>query len=105
MWAISKIFLGFVTTLLLFMFCFFLAVRYEGYYLANQGLNLYPLQWKVKVKVAQSCPTLCNPMDWAVHGMLQARILGWVAVPFSRGSSQLRDRIPASCIAGRFFIS
>ena len=42
----------------------------------------------VKVKVAQSCPTLCDPMDYTVRGILQARILEWVAVPFSRGSSQ-----------------
>ena len=39
-----------------------------------------------KVKVAQSCPTLCNPMDYTVHGILQARILEWVAFPFFRGS-------------------
>ena len=39
----------------------------------------------VKVKVTQSCPTLCNPMDYIVHGILQARILDWVAVLFSRG--------------------
>ena len=45
-----------------------------------------------KVKVAQSCPTLCNRMDYIVHGVLQARILEWVAIPFSRGSSQSRDR-------------
>ena len=47
---------------------------------------------EVKVKVAQSCPTLCNPMDYTLHGILQARILEWVAVPFSEGSSQPRDR-------------
>ena len=46
---------------------------------------------KVKVKVTQSCPTLCNPMDYTVHGILQTRILEWVAFPFSRGSSQPRD--------------
>ena len=40
---------------------------------------------KVKMQVAQSCPTLCNPMDFTVHGILQARILEWVAFPFSRG--------------------
>ena len=40
---------------------------------------------KVKVKVAQSCPTLCNPMDYTVLGILQARILEWVAISFSRG--------------------
>ena len=43
------------------------------------------------VKVAQSCPALCNPMDYKVHGILQARILEWVAFPFSRVSSQLRN--------------
>ena len=44
-----------------------------------------------KVKVAQLCLTLCNPMDHTFHGILQARILEWVAFPFSRGSSQPRD--------------
>ena len=43
------------------------------------------------VKVAQSCLTLCDLMDYTVHGILQARILERVAIPFSRGSSQLRD--------------
>ena len=46
---------------------------------------------KVKVKVAQSGPTLCDTMDCTVHGLLQARILEWVAFPFSRGSSQPRN--------------
>ena len=59
----------------------------------------------VKVKVAQSCPILCNPMIYTVHGLLQARILEWVAFPFSRGSSQPRDRTQVSCMAGRFFTS
>ena len=60
-----------------------------------------PLDDKVKVKVAQSCPTLCDPMDYTVHGILQARILEWVAFPFSGGSSQPRspalqaDSLPA----------
>ena len=45
----------------------------------------------VKVKVVQSCPTHCDPMDYTVRGILQARILGWVAFPFSRGSSQPGD--------------
>ena len=52
---------------------------------------------RVKVKVAQSCLT--------VHGILQTRILEWVAIPFSRRSSQLRDGTQVSCIAGRFFTS
>ena len=57
----------------------------------------------VKMKVAQLCLTLCDPMDYTVHGILQARILEWVAFPFSRGSSQPRDQTQVSCIAGRFF--
>ena len=60
---------------------------------------------KVKVKVAQSCPTLCNSMDCIVHGIPQARILEWVSFPFSRGSSQPRDQTQVSRIAGRFFTS
>ena len=44
----------------------------------------------MKVKVTQLCPTLCDPMDYTVHGILQARILEWVAFPFSRGSAQPR---------------
>ena len=49
------------------------------------------------MKVAQSCPTLGDPMDYTVHGILQVRILEWVAVPFSRGSSQpgMEPRSPA----------
>ena len=60
---------------------------------------------KVKVKVAQSRLTLCDPMDYTVHGILQAGILEGVAFPFSRGSSQPRDGTQASCIAGGFFTS
>ena len=58
-----------------------------------------------EVKVAQSCLTLCKPMDCIVHGILQARILEWVAFPFFRGSSQPRDRTQVSRIAGGFFTS
>jgi len=58
--------------------------------------------------VAQLCLTLCNPMDCSppgssVHGILQASILEWVEISFSRGSSQRRDQTWVSCIAGRFF--
>ena len=56
----------------------------------------------LKVKVTQSCRTLCNPMDYTVHGILQARILEWVDFPFSRGSSQPRGQTQVSCTAGRF---
>ena len=58
--------------------------------------------------VAQSCLTLCDPTDCTLsgsylQGILQARILEWVAIPFSRVSSRLRDWTQVSCIAGRFF--
>ena len=59
----------------------------------------------VKVKVTQSCPTLCDPMDNTVHGILQGRILEWVAIPFFKGSSKPRDQTQVSCIAGGFFTS
>ena len=62
---------------------------------------------KVKVLVTQSWPTLCNSVDCSppgssVHGILQVRILEWVAIPFSRGSSHPRDQTQVPCIAGRF---
>ena len=60
---------------------------------------------EVKVKVIQSCLTLCDPMDYIVHGILLARILEWIAFPFSRGSSQPRDPAQVSHIAGGFFTS
>ena len=59
----------------------------------------------VWVKVAQPCLTPCDPMDYTVHVILQARILEWVAFPFFRGSSQPRDGTQVSCIAGGFFTS
>ena len=59
----------------------------------------------MKVQVTQSCPTLCDSTDYTVHGILQAIILEWVAIPFSRGSSQPRDQTQVSCTAGGFFIS
>ena len=64
---------------------------------------------EVKVLVAQLCPTLSDPMNSSppgssVHGILQARILEWVAIPFSEGSSRPRDQTQVSRIAGRFFI-
>ena len=54
-----------------------------------------------KVKVAQSCPTLCDPVDYIVHGVLQARILEWVAFPISKESSQPRDQTHVSRICRR----
>ena len=58
-----------------------------------------------EVKGAQSCPTLCNPVDYTVSGILQIRILEWVAFTFSRESSQPRDRTQVSHIVGGFFTS
>jgi len=70
-------------------------------------IHIY-MKVKVKVFVIQSCPTLCDPTDCSlpdssVHGFLQARILEWVAIPFSRGSSWPRNQTQVSWIAGRFF--
>ena len=68
-------------------------------------LCLIKFIWDPIVNVAQLCPILCNPMDYTVHGILQTRILKWVAVPFSRESSQPKDQTQVSHIAGRFFTS
>ena len=59
----------------------------------------------LEVKVAQLCLTLCNPMDYTVHGILQARTLEWLAFSFSRGSSQSRNQTQVSRIGGGFFTS
>ena len=69
-------------------------------------LHLGP--WCMRAKSLQSCLTLCDRMDCSppvssAHGIHEARILEWVAMPSSRRSSQLRDRTYVSCIAGRFF--
>ena len=60
--------------------------------------------------VAQFCLTLCSPLDSSllgssVHGILQARILEWIAIPFSRVSCRPRGQTPVSCIVGKFFTS
>ena len=60
----------------------------------------FPIVLKIwKVKVSQSCLTLCDPMDYVVHGILQARILEWVADPFSRGSSHVDWYYPKHLVA------
>ena len=58
-----------------------------------------------EAKVAQSRLTLCYPINFAVHGIVQARIMEWVAFPFSRGSFQPRDQTQVSYSAGGFFTS
>ena len=73
----------------------------------------YPIVFKQiserEREVAQSCPTLCDPMDCSlpgsyVHGIFQAMVLEWIAISYSKGSSQPRDRTPVSCIIDRCFI-
>ena len=68
----------------------------------------FPDQYEVKVLVAQWSPTLCDPVDssppgTSVCGISQTRLLGWVAIPFSKESSQPKDQTQASCTAGRLF--
>ena len=72
------------------------------------ALHLFHMLAKHESEVAQSCPTLCDPMECSLlgsslQGILQARILEWVAISFSRGASQPRDRTQVSHIAGRCF--
>ena len=93
----------------------------QGVFL-TQGLNpgllhcrqiLYQLSYQGSPKitisqfssVTQSCLTLCDPMGYTVYGILLAKTLEWVALPFSRGSSQPRDQTQVSHVAGRFFTS
>ena len=68
---------------------------YLNHFAVQQKLTLY-INYESESEVAQSCPTLCDPMDYSlpgssVHGIFQARILEWVAISFSRRSSQPRD--------------
>ena len=85
---------------------FFLLLRISNniYHNVEHGIVVK----SVKALVSQLCPTVCDLMDcslpgFSVHGIFQARILEWVAIPFSRGSSQPRDWTWVSCTVGRFF--
>ena len=71
----------------------------------NHKISSVSMCGEVKVKATQLCPTLCEPMGYTVHGILQGRILEWVVFPSSGESSPPRDGIQVSCIAGRFFTS
>ena len=81
----------------------------SGYKLNKQGDSIQPWHtplavWKSESEVAQSCLTLCNPVDCSapgssIHGILQARILEWVAISFSRGSSWPRDQTQPVCFS------
>ena len=70
----------------------------------NQKTGIDDFIYKA-VKITQTHTTLCDPKDYIIHGILQARILEWVTFPFSRGSSQLRDQTQVSPIAGGLFTS
>ena len=82
---------------------------YAEYIMLNAELNESQAGIKIKwSEVAQSCLTLCNPVDCSppgssIHGILQARVLEWVAISFSRGSSWPRDRTQVSRIVGKRF--
>ena len=70
-------------------------------------MDSLPMHYKWS-EFTQSCPTLCDPMDYSspsssIHGIFQARVLEWVAISFSRGSPWPRDWTWISCIAGRLF--
>ena len=91
-------------------FIFSLLIQFPKHFL-SPPLPFVSFFLCVCTKSLQSCPTLCHPMDCSppgsfVHGILQARILEWVAMPSSRGSSRPRDRTCVSCdscTAGGFF--
>ena len=76
-----------------------------GLFISHQEMKIEKMIFTREVKVTQLCPTFCDPTDYRVHGTVQARILEWVAGPFSRGSSQPRNQTQVSFIAGGFFTS
>ena len=83
-----------------------LVIRQTGHTL--EKIQAVVLDERMQVLIAQSCLTLCSPMDCSLpsfsdHGIHQARILEWVAIPFSGGSSQPRDPTWVTYFAGRFF--
>ena len=87
---------------------YYLATKKEYIWVrSNEMINLEPsilseVKWN-EVKVTQSCQTLCELVDETVHGILQARILDWVAIPFCKESSPPRELTKVSHIAGIFF--
>ena len=81
---------------------------FQSIHCAFGGQLTKSAKWK-EVKITHSCWILCDPMDCSppdssVHGILQARMLEWVAIPFSMRFSPPGDQTRVSCIAGRFFI-
>ena len=80
-------------------------LTYSQEYLKHKEALDYWKAWVLKdeLKVTQSCPALCDPMVYAVHGIFQAGVLEWVAISFSRGSFQPRDWTKVSRTVGRSF--
>ena len=89
--------------------CLGLFVRLSRRDLDRGGVVLFTFwNFQIQSEVAQSCTTLCDPMDCSppgssIHGMFQARVLEWVAISFSRGSSRPGDQTPVFRITGRCF--
>ena len=74
----------------------------------NHRKHIHARTSKSESEVAQSCPILCDSMDYSlggssIHGIFQARVLEWIAISFSRGFSQPRDQTWVSCVVGRRF--
>ena len=84
---------------------FLISPRYSSELCSQTGISFLFSAICSEVKVIQLFLILCNPMGYTVHWFLQARILGWVAFPFSRGFYQTRDQTQFSHIAGGFFTS
>ena len=105
-WVVSTLSLLWIVLLL---WTLVLNYFYDYLFSVLWGMYIGVEKWS-KVFVAQSCLTLSDPTNYSppgssVHGIFQARILEWVAISFSRGSSWPRDRAQVSCIVGRFFTS
>ena len=85
-----------------------ITLRETNVIILSLSIYEYCVSISCSCSVAKWCPTLCNPMDYSppgpsVPGISQARILEWVAISFSRESSQLRDRPSSPALAGEFF--
>ena len=94
--------------IILYYYQYIIKLYYEILKIKELYIEISLRQYPAPVYVSQSYPTLCNSIDYrplgsSVHGILQDRILEWVAIPISRGSSWLKD-CTASYIAGRLFI-
>ena len=99
-WKFSSDYIMFIHSLIILPHKYLL-----GLFIIHQAMKIEKMIFTGGVKVTQSCPTFWGPMDYTVHGIVQARILEWVASPFFKGSSEPRNRTQVSFIVGRFFTS